>query len=866
MSTRANEISFLSEREMLRDATVPVSQKQKILDSIRKSYPHYAWIGITDAEGNILVGTDGLLVGKNVAKRDWFLSGSQTLHFGDAHDAFLLAQMMPKPKWDDLPLRLVDVSAPMRNDRGEFIGVICGHLSLDWAFEARNHILDQLSGQNLDLVVVNKEGKVFMGTPSLPSLAVDLSQLKVLQGDQKVTTDIESWADGKRYLTVAAKEQGFDHYPGMGWTIIARKSEAEVFKKAVELNWLLSGLILLSTFFFIVVISRIISRQLRPLEQISEAAEQIGNHDLSTPLPSPNGRGELAVLARNLARLVGQLQTNNAELKLAGRVFDDSHQGIIVTDSDNKIIRVNRAFSQITGYDAADILGKTPAFLSSGRQGKDFYIKMWQAIEKNGFWQGEIWNKHCSGYHYPEWLSINVLYDDQGNVMHYIAIFDDITEKKDYEQRLVHLANYDSLTDLPNRHLMQRYANSMIENALINSQNVALIFIDLDKFKHINDSLGHPVGDQVLVETATRFKQEITLDMVLARWGGDEFVLVVPNRDEFAIGQLIKRLLVTLQRPFMLNHVAYHLGMSSGVAFYPRDAQTVEQLLRCADTAMYQAKNEGSNLYRFYEGSMHQDVSRFIQLDNGLRTALQEKHGLSMVFQPQFHTDGKTILGAEALIRWHDNQLGKVSPAEFIPVAEETGQIIALGYWIAEEVARCYHFLKQKGAVVVPISINCSARQLSEVHLVQRLHAVFVQYEVPSEHIIIEVTESAVMGNEAEALKTITEFKSLGYHVSVDDFGTGYSCLSYMQKIAPAEVKIDQRFISSMATDNDSHSIVVFTHGLAQSMGINVVAEGVETEEQLALLKEIGPEIRIQGYLLAKPLILEDFARLLQTS
>jgi len=867
MSVRANEILFLSQREMLRDASISVTQKQKILDSIRKNYPHYAWIGITDKDGNILVGTDGNLVGKNVAKRDWFLLGAQGLHFGDAHDAFLLAKMMPKPKWDDLPLRLVDISAPMVNEQGELIGVICGHLSLDWAFEARNAILDQLSKQKLDLVVVNKEDKVLMGTPALPSLAVDLSGLKTLQSMQyrSLDTQIEIWSDQKSYLTVAAKETGFGNYPGMGWRVVARKLESQAFEKADQLQWLISAFTLVVTLFFILLISRIISKQLRPLEQISEAAEQISHQDLSTPLPIPQGQDELAVLAKNLAQLVGHLQANNAELKLAGRVFEDSHQGIMITDAEQKVIRVNHAFTHITGYDANEAVGQRPSFLASGRQTKEFYAQMWQSIEKNGFWQGEIWNKHRTGYSYPEWLSIHVLYDDQGQVIHYIGIFDDITDKKNYEQRLVHLANYDSLTDLPNRHLMQRQSHMMIEHALINNQNVGLIFIDLDKFKHINDSLGHPVGDQILVETAVRFKQEITPDMVLSRWGGDEFVLVMPNCDQFMIGQLIKRLLTTLHRPFMLNQSPYHLSMSAGVAFYPRDAQTVEQLLRCADTAMYQAKHEGSNLYRFYEGSMHKDVSRFIQLDNALRNALQHHGlGLRMVFQPQFHTDGKMILGVEALIRWHDDQLGFVSPGEFIPVAEETGQVIALGYWIAEAVAHSYHQLIQQQCRPVPISINCSARQLTEVNLAKKLHEVFVRYQVPAEHIIIEVTESAVMGNEAEALKTLTEFKDYGYHISVDDFGTGYSCLSYMQKIAPSEVKIDQRFVDSMATNSDSHSIVVFTHGLAQSMGINVVAEGVETQEQLNLLKAIGEDIRIQGYLLAKPMEFDDFAALLK--
>lgn len=867
LSTRGGEIKFLSQRNTLKDGTVSTAIKQAILEGIRASYPYYAWIGITDAQGNILVGTDGVLVGKNVAQRDWFLLGSQGLHFGDAHDAFLLAKLMPKPKWDDLPLRLVDISAPLHDDNGQFLGVICGHLNLDWAFEARNRILDQLSKQQLDLIVLNRDGKVLMGTPELPSLSVNLAVLTTLIHNQPnlPSTQVETWPDGVRYLTTAVKETGFADYPGMGWTVVARKTESTAFASAKQLGWTIAGLTTAATLIFVLLISNVISRQLRPLEQISELAEHISHNNLSVTLPKPTGKDELSVLASNLSDLITRLQTNNAELLLASRVFEDSTQGIIITDANQKIIRTNKAFQNITGYSAEETVGKKPKLLSSGRQGKTFYRQMREALSENGNWQGEIWNRKKTGEIYPEWLMIHTLKNVHGDVSHYIGIFDDITEKKANEQSIIHLANYDVLTDLPNRHLMQLKTNELIEKNT-KKHGVALIFIDLDKFKHVNDSLGHSTGDQVLLETATRFKQVIPNDALVARWGGDEFVMVLPTNDYQSITDVIKCLITSLQRPFIIKNTPYYLGMSAGIALYPNDGDNVEQLLRCADTAMYQAKHEGSNRYRFYEANMHNELNRFMNIDNALRASLSSHgQGLQMVFQPQYHNDGKTLLGAEALIRWYDDQLGNISPSEFIPIAEESAQIIQLGIWVVEAVARAYQSLSASGCHMVPISVNCSARQLVEPNLASNIHQILARYGVPAKHIIIEVTESAVMRNEHVALATLAELRAYGYRISVDDFGTGYACLTYIQKISPAEVKIDHRFVETMLENDNSFSIVKFTHGLAQSMGIEVVAEGVETTEQHAAITKLGSDIKIQGYLLSKPLVFDDFKALLLT-
>jgi diguanylate cyclase (GGDEF)-like protein/PAS domain S-box-containing protein len=862
MSTRANELLFLTGHDRIRDRQFPSEKKREIFERTRQAYPFYAWIGLTDSEGNIVAGTDGLLVGKSVAKRDWFLKGREGLHFGDAHDAFLLAKFLPKPQWDDLPLRLVDLSAPVYDEAGKFLGVLCGHLSLDWAFEARELMLDQLSREHLDLLVLNREGKVLMGTPQLPSLKVELASLQTYRGlsDSTRQVAVEAWPDGQRYLTASVRETAFRNYPGMGWAVVARRAEQAAFGPAEELSRLILLGGLATALMFAALLWVMLNRFLRPLEQISAAARRIRDEDLSAPIPQPAGNDEVAVFARSLTGLVHALQDKNDELKLAARVFDESGQGILISDTHNHILRVNRSFARISGYAPAEVIGKSPSILSSGSQSTDFYQAMWASIQRIGSWQGEIWNRNKSGHVYPEWLTINTLKNEQGAITHYIGIFDDITEKKDYERRLVHLANYDQLTDLPNRNLMQQQVEAILQRGHSASTNMALMFVDLDKFKHINDTLGHPAGDRVLQEVASRFKTPIGKENLLARWGGDEFVVVIPSATSDTAAMLAQKLVDALQRPFVIEGGSYHISMSVGIALNPPGGSSVENLLRCADTAMYKAKAEGQNLYRFYEDAMNAGVESFLKIDNALRHALEHRGlNLSLAFQPQFSSDGQQILGAEALIRWTHPELGPIGPNRFIPIAEATGQIIALGRWIIEEAVRSYSRLPENrtnGQGPISLSINCSAHQLREGSLVRTLQETCMASGVSPKNLLLEVTESAIMSDEIRVMETLTSLRSLGYRISIDDFGTGYSCLSYLQKIRPSEIKIDQSFINNMLTDADSRNIIAFTLNMATSMGMEVVAEGVETEEQRAALAAMGP-IRMQGFLLGRPQPLE---------
>ncbi len=861
MNTRAAEIRLLTRMESIRDPNVSLEEKRQIFEEMKAAYPYYAWIGITDAEGNILSGTDGLLVGKNVGKREWFIEGSKGLHFGDAHDAFLLAKLMPKPKWDDLPLRLVDVSAPVVNDQGELLGVICGHLSLDWAFEARKGLLDNIAEQNVDLVVLNDSGKVLMGTPQLPSLEVDLSHLRFWSelGKQRAQPLVEPWPDGKRYLTVAVQESSYKAYTGMGWSLVARKRESLAFAPAKTISNTILGIGLVTALLLGFFIPLYISRQLTPLEELSNAAEQVRREDLGTPIPQVQGNDEIATFSRSLTALVTSLQEQNQELKLTNRVFEESGQGIVVTDISGQIVRVNRAFTEITGYTAGEVLGQNPSLLASGRHDKGFYQAMWETVSNNGFWRGEIWNRNKQGELYPEWLTVTAIRDDEGEVSHYIGLFTDISEKKAYEDKLLHLANYDALTNLPNRNLLQEHIQGAIEQSAASGSQLALLFIDLDKFKHINDTMGHPAGDSILQEVAGRFLSHIGRGHTLARWGGDEFVQLIPGGDAIAATRAAQQVLDTLKRPFELDGNLYHLNASIGIALYPNDSQSVEGLLRCADTAMFQAKQEGESHYQLYESEMNTSVERFLMLDNALRLALRmEGQGLSLCYQPQFSTDGSTITGAEALLRWNHPEMGFISPADFVPIAENSKQINKLGRWVINTAMRQFKQLLDEGCPPITLSINCSPQQLVDDDFAADLRDATQRNNIPSRLIRLEVTESALMSDEVRVTTILGNLRAQGYTISIDDFGTGFSCLHYIQKIHPDEIKVDKSFVDSIETDEDSRNIISFTVGLAQSMNMEVVAEGVESEEQLALLKRYG-EITIQGYLYSKPLPFEEF-------
>jgi len=859
LATRIGELRLFSHITTLLKKRGPITE-EALLRRIKDAYPHYAWLGITDENGTIVVDTGDFLVGKNVAGRNWFQAGRKGVYLGDAHDAFLLARLMPKPVWDDLPLRLVDVAMPIIDEDGTFYGVVCGHLSLDWAFEVRHRLLGLLGNEGVEMVLLNREGKLMLGSPSLPSLSLDLSeQSKLWQKHQpKHEATVETWPDQQRYLTSVYASDDHPILSKLGWTVVARKLEQQAFYPAqlVQQNILLLGGF--SACVLALIVWWLIYRQLHALGRISAAANRIRLQESNVYMPQMDGEDELGVFTRSLTSLVKILQRSNDQLRLINRVFEESGQVVVITDAHFRIIRVNAAFSRITGYDEQDVLKQTPRFLRCDKHTKDFYGHLYHAVQTHGCWAGELWTRCRDHTLTPQYLTVYSLNNEIGEATHYIGLLDDLREQKKQQQRLWHLANYDVLTDLPNRHALQQRIASTIGD--VQQSPCALLFLDLNRFKHINDTMGHSRGDLVLQELAGRLQRRIRPGQTLARWGGDEFVLFAADSNRHQAMKVGQQLLKALYAPFMIDEQPYHIGASIGVALYPEHSHSVEGLLRCADTAMYHAKNEEENSLSVYASWMNKSLEDFLCLDHAMRRAMKRGgDGFHLCYQPQFSLDGTTIHGVEVLVRWHDDAIGVQSPADFIPVAEKTGQILVIGQWIIEQALRDLKQWQQAGYHIPLLSLNCSTKQLQDDHFIPHLQQCCAQFGIVPSRIRIEVTESAIMQDEARVLATLVALREHGFSLSIDDFGTGYSSLHYLQVIKPDELKIDRSFVTAMAVDEYSRHIVYFSIDLAHSMGMDVVIEGVEEMQTLTLFEGKGALV-IQGYVFSKPLDMQGLS------
>jgi diguanylate cyclase (GGDEF)-like protein/PAS domain S-box-containing protein len=546
------------------------------------------------------------------------------------------------------------------------------------------------------------------------------------------------------------------------------------------------------------------------------------------------------------------------QLKIYSKIFSQNSEGIIVCDAQGKIILANDAFTKITGYERSEAIGKTPKILSSNTHDKSFYEKMWSEIKTKGIWQGEITNRRKNGDLYPEWLTINTLdMEDSNSPPLTIGIFRDISQYKKSEQDILHLAYYDSLTSLPNRTLLKDRINQLIKNASRNKKSWAILFLDLDRFKLLNDSLGHRIGDLMLVEVAKRLLLALRDEDTACRFGGDEFVILIPDSNEIGATNVAKKILDIFSQPFQLDDTELSISASVGVAIYPTDGSSGEELLQAADTAMYRAKDSGRNNYKFYTPELYARSLRRLEIDSAIRGAIHRQE-FELYYQPQFEISSGNIIGCEALLRWHHPKLGSISPAEFIPIAEDNGQILSIDNWVIKTAARQISRWKAAGSVDIPVAINLSAVQFHHKNLISTLKSTLNIYDLPARYLELEITEGLMMEDVKSAVHTIDSLNKLGFAISVDDFGTGYSSLAYLKRFKISTLKIDQSFIHDIATDSEYASIVKMIIGLSDSLGVNTIAEGVETEIQRSLLKEFGCK-QVQGFYYSKPLPAKEF-------
>jgi len=550
------------------------------------------------------------------------------------------------------------------------------------------------------------------------------------------------------------------------------------------------------------------------------------------------------------------LQKSETDLKIAAMAFK-SYEAIMVTDADTNIIRINPSFTRLTGYTETEIIGKTPKILNSGKHDALFFKNIWDALNSKGKWGGEIWNRRKNGDIYPEWQTISAIQNEQGKVTHYISFFTDITELKKAEKEIEKLAFYDSLTGLPNRRLLHERLKHELNIAARYNRAGILFFLDLDRFKHINDSLGHSIGDLLLIETAQRLQSLLRNTDTAVRLGGDEFVILVSAQDGIH-NDLLKqsniiaeKIINEINRPFSINGHQLFISASIGITLYTGIDETVETLLKRADTAMYQAKEAGRNTFRFYQQSMQDVVDTRLHIEKNLRKAIVNSE-FTIHYQPQLSASNQ-IVGAEALIRWQNSELGTVSPVNFIPIAEETGLIISIGQWVVESVCEQIQLFEKQGISIPHIAVNISAKQFHQADFVSNLiHTVYEQ-NVKPDKIMLEITEGVFLGNLEEAIDKMNALKENGFNFSIDDFGTGYSSLTYLKRLPFDQLKIDQSFVRGLVDDKTDAAIVKAIVVMAKSMDLNLIAEGVETTQHLDYLSGFGCHY-YQGYYFSKPL------------
>jgi diguanylate cyclase (GGDEF)-like protein/PAS domain S-box-containing protein len=551
------------------------------------------------------------------------------------------------------------------------------------------------------------------------------------------------------------------------------------------------------------------------------------------------------------------------QLQQSAIVFENTKDGVIITDPAVRITAVNQAFTEITGYTEEEVQGKNPNILKSDMQSPDFYAEMWSSIKESRYWQGEIWNRRKNGQIYAEWLTISTVFDLSGNITNYIAVFSDISQMKESEQKLKQLAHYDSLTGLPNRLLMHARLVHALERTQRKDSKIAILFLDLDHFKNINDSLGHPAGDEVLQATAKRLAQRVREEDTLARLGGDEFVILLEHLEKAESAAIVAQdLLYLFSKPFILaDKQEVYLGASIGISLFPDDGKSATQLIQHADAAMYEAKNAGRNTYRFYMQEMTIAANERLLMEMELRRAL-ERDEFIVHFQPQVEIVSSKIIGLEAMVRWQHPQLGLVPPNKFIGVAEDSGLIGPLGEWVLQTACRQILAMDRKGMPPLKLAVNLYIRQFFQENLVQRISEILAETGLDPRRLELEITETMMMEKRISWMNMLEGLKKLGVSLAIDDFGIGYSSLAYLKQFDIDTLKIDRSFIANIPTISSDKEIVSTIITMARNLNLQVVAEGVETEEQLNFLREHGCNA-YQGYLHSRPLPAEELVELL---
>lgn len=619
---------------------------------------------------------------------------------------------------------------------------------------------------------------------------------------------------------------------------------------------------------FFLLLIRVLTRGMaRPLNELSANMGRAQRGELHVRAV-PDGPKDIAAMAHAFNSMMEVQEEREAALRVAAIAFE-TEEGMMVTDENALIIRVNRAFTNLTGYSAEEAIGRNPSMLKSGRHDAAFYRHMWESMHRDNYWQGEIWNRRKNGELYPEWLNITAVLGTEGQVTNYVGTFIDFTERKQAENEIHHLAFYDPLSQLPNRRLLLDRLRQAVAVGARNRTGGALLFIDLDNFKTLNDTKGHGIGDLLLIEVAKRLLLCVREGDTVARLGGDEFVLLLEGLSDDSAQAAVQargvgeKVLEVLSQPYFLEESEFHSSSSMGITLFINYQEKLDELLKQADTAMYEAKKSGRNALRFFDPIMQDELEVRAQIEVGLREALRNNE-FQLYYQMQINHTGK-ILGAEALLRWIHPERGLISPQQFIPLAEENGLILPVGQWVLENACQQLKIWEADWHTRdLQLAVNVSVCQFRQADFVEQVRNVIKQTAINPTRLKLELTESVVLDNVADTIEKMLALRKVGVSFSMDDFGTGYSSLAYLTQLPLNQLKIDQSFVHHIGSKASDSAIIQTIIGMANNLGMEVIAEGVETQEQRDFLETNGC-LLYQGYLFGRPLPREEFDILLST-
>ncbi|HEY8888442.1 MAG TPA: EAL domain-containing protein [Gallionella sp.] len=617
---------------------------------------------------------------------------------------------------------------------------------------------------------------------------------------------------------------------------------------------------------FLFMIRFLTNRMTRPLNQLSASMgrAKAGESEVRAVLSGPR---DISDMAHAFNSMMAVLEEREAALSVAAIAFE-IEEGMIVTDSDGVILRVNRVFTILSGYSAEEAIGKNLSMIKSDRDDAGFYTRMLEVLHRDNYWQGEIWNRRKNGENYPEWLTITAVVGKDGSITNYICAFFDFTERKQAEEKIHNLAFYDPLCQLPNRRLLFDRLHQAVTTSARTKNCAGLLFIDLDNFKILNDTRGHDIGDMLLIEVGHRLRACIRESDTLARLGGDEFVVLLEglstDRSEAAVQarEVGEKMLNDIHQPYLLNNIEHYSTASIGVSLFINYRQNLDDLLKQADTAMYAAKKAGRNTLRFFDPAMQEALEMRSQLEVGIRKSLP-KDEFKLFYQVQVDSTLRPI-GAEALIRWQHPEQGLIYPDKFIPIAEDTGLILPLGQWVLQTAcAQLKEWESNPLTRELTLAVNVSARQFRQPDFVKQVGEIIAQSLIKPSSLKLELTETMVLDNVADTITKMHELKQIGVRFSMDDFGTGYSSLAYLTQLPLDQLKIDKSFVHNIGTKSTDAMIIQTIIGMANNLGIEVIAEGVETDAQRDFLGEAGCRI-YQGYLFGRPVPVKEFTAMLK--